>query len=114
VAFIGGTNGVVGSFTANTWAHLALIRSGGITQFYINGVPQGATYAGAPTGNGLGHLAINPGAGSSFNGQIDELRLVTFTPGESTTNILNALTIPEPSAALLGGLGALALLRRRR
>jgi hypothetical protein len=29
-------------------------------------------------------------------------------------NALNILTIPEPSAALLGGLGFLALLRRRR
>ena len=29
-------------------------------------------------------------------------------------NAVQVLTIPEPSAALLGGLGLLALLRRRR
>lgn len=99
----------------NTWAHLAVIRSEGQSAFYVNGVQLGGTLANAPT-IGQPHLSINPGnVGSAFDGHIDEARIVTFTSGETTTNILNGLQgIPEPSSALLGGLGMLALLRRRR
>jgi hypothetical protein len=41
----------------------------------------------------------------------------TFQAGDSKGGLVNALvlnTVPEPHAALLGGLGLLALLRRRR
>ena len=37
-----------------------------------------------------------------------------FVAGGVSTNNFNFVTIPEPSAALLGALGALGLLRRRR
>jgi hypothetical protein len=116
VSWIGGDNGVDSSFTANTWVHLALVRTSGVTAFYINGVQQGTTYAGAPVHETI-HMAVNPGGGFYFDGQIDEARVVTFDAadaGAGNVNVLNALTVPEPSAALLGGLGMLALLRRRR
>ena len=40
VAWIGGDGGVSGSFSPNTWVHLAMVRSGGQTTFYINGLPK--------------------------------------------------------------------------
>jgi hypothetical protein len=114
VAWIGGNDGVSGSFTADTWVHLDMIRSGGATSFYINGVPQGASYGGTPV-NDTPHLSVAPGGSAYFDGLMDEARVVTFSPGESTGNILNALQgIPEPSTAMLGGLAAIGLLRRRR
>jgi len=43
------------------------------------------------------------------------LNTTIFTGTDATfANALAAATIPEPSTALLGGLGLLALLRRRR
>lgn len=61
-------------------------------------------------------------AGSAFDGRIDT---VGFRHGGNTTQnpssfgefgalTISGALIPEPSAALLGGLGALLLLRRRR
>ena len=114
VAWIGTDGGQVGSFTADTWTHLALIRSGGVTDFFIDGVSQGLTYGGAPT-NLSAHLSVSPGGVPYFDGHLDEARVVTFTTGESTANILNALTaVPEPSSTALLGLGGLALILRRR
>lgn len=115
-SWIGASDGVSGSFTANTWVHLALVRTSGVTAFYINGVQQGSTYTPAPV-HGTIHMAVNPGGGSYFDGQIDEARVLTFNAadaGAGNVNVINALTVPEPSAALLGGLGMLSLLRRRR
>jgi hypothetical protein len=60
------------------------------------------------------HLSVDPGGFVYFDGHLDEARVVTFTSGESTANILNTLTIPEPSSAALLGLGGLALVLRRR
>lgn len=61
------------------------------------------------------HISVAPGGTSYFDGDLDEARVLTFTSGESTTNILNTLQgVPEPTAALLGGIGLLGLLRRRR
>ena len=113
VAWIGTADGLVGSFTADTWAHIALIRSAGITTFYINGVAQAGTISSAPVID-TPHFSVNPSAVRYFDGHLDEARIVTFTGGESTSNVLNALQVPETSSALLGGLGLLGLLRRRR
>ena len=115
VAWISTASGNVGSFTADTWVHLALIRAGGQTTFYIDGVASSAPYGGTPV-NDAPHIAVSPGGATYFNGWLDEARVVTFTPGESAANVINALqAVPEPSTALLGLVGVLALrLRRKR
>lgn len=112
-AWIGSANGVSGSFTADQWVHLALVRQSGTTTFYIDGVANG-TFGGAPV-HGQSHISVSPGGGSYFDGHIDEARVVTFTASDSTTDILNGLqAIPEPSSTALLGLGGLALILRRR
>lgn len=90
VDWIGNGGGTVGSFQPDTWVHLAVIRSAGVTTFYIDGVAQGSTYAGTPVHNSP-HMSVQPGGGAYFDGQIDEARVVTFSAGESTANILTAL-----------------------
>jgi fibronectin-binding autotransporter adhesin len=60
-------------------------------------------YSGSLTDNGLA-LGTMPALGSGLGWDID-----TATAGQ-----VNLVVIPEPSVALLGGLGLLALLRRRR
>ena len=45
--------------------------------------------------------------------RFDEASFFTFAPGEFNAST-DLLVVPEPSPALLGGLGMLALLRRRR
>lgn len=111
-SWLGATDGT--GFVANEWVHLAIIRSGGVSAFYINGVAQSGTTSTVPV-VGQSHLNVDSGGATAFDGHIDEARVVTFTSGESIANVLNAIQgIPEPSAALLGALGLLGLLRRRR
>ena len=114
VGWVGPADGVSGSFTADTWVHLALIRAGGLTTFYINGVPQGSPLAAAPV-HSSPHLSVKPGGSAYFDGFIDEARVVTFDAGESTTAVLGSLQgIPEPSSVALLGLASLVFTRRRR
>lgn len=112
VSWIGPSGGVTGSFAADTWTHLMLIRYNGVTTFYINDVAQSGTYAGGPTMGDI-HLSVDPGGATYFDGGLDEARIVTFAGTDSLSSVRAAL-IPEPGAALLGGLGLLGLLRRRR
>jgi hypothetical protein len=62
------------------------------------------------TGNEIIKYAYNTGASTTFT------MTVTTDPGDGLHNyaFANVTAIPEPSTALLGGLGLLALLRRRR
>jgi len=82
--------GSSGSFQPDTWVHLALIRSGGLTTFYVDGVAQGTPFAGTPV-FASPHMSVAPGGGAYFDGNIDEARVVHFTPGEPTANIITAL-----------------------
>lgn len=113
-SWIGPAQGVSGSFTANEWVHLALVRQNGSTTFYIDRVAQGGSYAGEPV-HGSGHLAVESNATAFFDGDIDEARFVTFDGTDSIEDILNGIqAIPEPSSTALLGLAGLTLLTRRK
>jgi hypothetical protein len=64
---------------------------------------QGTEVASATSGDSFSsmHVFIKPGGGENYWGYVGDFKVTS-------------LAIPEPSAALLGGLGLLALLRRRR
>lgn len=86
-----------------------------------NGITYGGTlnvlYGGSSSDFANG-MIFNLFDGSSFSGSFGTVNLPTLTGGLTWQNNLltnGTLTvIPEPSAALLGGLGLLLLLRRRR
>ena len=114
VAWVGEPGGVTGSFTPDTWTHLALVRADGISTFYIDGVAQDGTFDGAPV-NSLPHVSVSPGGGSYFDGGIDEIRVVTFDSGEPISSVLGGLTaVPEPSSLSLLLVGFMATLGRRK
>ena len=96
--FIFYVNGAVrvqgGTYSLNTWQHVAVSRSGGSTKLFVNGTQVGSTYTDSNS-----YLAcsmriayFNDGATTnSFNGYIDELRITkyarytsTFTPTTSS------------------------------
>lgn len=114
VDWVGPAGGVAGSFTPDTWVHLALIRADGVTTFYLDGVAQPGTLGLTPV-HSSPHLSVSPGGFSYFDGGIDGARAVFFDSGESPSAVLNVLTgVPEPSSVALLGLGSLVALRRRR
>ncbi len=92
------------------WTELALVRSSGVTTFYVNGV---AAYSGnsAPNfpagGVGIGGNSITSGT-ELFGGKIDEVRIFSFAPNQFSAKDLNlpppAVPAPALSARLLGGL----------
>jgi len=99
----------------NQWVNLALVRDDvGAVHGYVNGV------AGTTIAFGVGHAAAagtdltigagynnNNGAGGTyFNGLMDEFRVFTFANFASFNPLTDLnLTIPEPSAMVLMGMG---------
>ncbi len=87
---------VTSSFLANTWYHVAVLRSGSAIKFFKDGLQQGTdqvipatrTYNGAATPLKVGMYDVGSGA---FKGRIDELRVskgiarwtANFTPPAS-------------------------------
>ncbi len=96
----------------NVWMDLALVKTGGTLNFYVDGLHAGSS-ADPTVNDGLIHLGIQAGVGDkNFIGDYDEGRFFTFGAGEFTPSILY---VPEPSSAALGVLGlGLFLARRRR
>lgn len=103
--------------TAGDWTHLVYVNQGGTATFYVNGVASStAVNAVAPSNQAphftLGSMWSNNRRG--FDGQMDAVRLFTFNTGEFNINDTFVNGVPEPGAALLSGLGLLALVGRRR
>ena len=79
-------------------------------------------FGGATANYGTGSINLTtgfqaPGGGSSANITVEQASQgTTGLPGFSITSLTFDVVspVPEPSATLLGGLGMLALLRRRR
>jgi len=84
--FTNSINAITGTtlIALNTWYHVALVRSGGTTKLYLNGVQEGSSFADT-------QVVVNGGAGrpiiggngantpsATVNGWIDELRVSTF------------------------------------
>lgn len=98
--FVATANGATGGIAASPYVMTVALAALGLSpgdSFTFVGTYTSDTAFRSDEAFGAGIGAGNPGQNP-----------VTFTGSESYT------TIPEPSAALLGGLGLLALLRRRR
>jgi len=79
-----------------------VIRDGGVTKLYVNGVldtPAAANFA-STSGNPGGSLdiggALNDGTNGSLHGQVAFLRYFTFTPGSFNPATNLSLTTPQP------------------
>ena len=110
VGRIGNTTVGFSAVPAGDWVHLALVRSGGATTFYVNGQPAGtsASTLDAATQTftiGASYCAvcdrINPTA-DYLDGLVDDVRVFSFAPGQfSAAADLSFSSVPEPAAALL-------------
>lgn len=115
--FIGGvgqSNSSVGATAVGTaWDHVALVRNAGTLTLYVNGTVAGTgSYSGGYVDGSAIGSQFSGGADHGFTGDMDD---VYFSTISGTFNAANDLhMVPEPSVALLGALGVLGLLRRRR
>ncbi len=132
--FIGGTGGALlvpvpttgeNAFVANEWFHAALSYDGTNAQFYWTPVDPSRTAAsplGAATPRGVdvnddmllvlgneGRATGAPASSEGLQGLMDEVRISSVARGAN-----DFIFVPEPSTAVLGALGLLGLLRRRR
>ena len=91
------------------WTHLAVVRDGGVTRFFVNGAQAASSMAGPNPAAGNFMVGGNPlQAVEGFDGLIDEVRLFTFQPGQFVVADLNYLAPPR-SVPGVNGLGVLAL-----
>lgn len=97
-----GSSGSNAGVTLGAWTHLAVIRDGGATKLYVNGVldiAAGPAF-GSTSGNSGGSLDIggglNDGTAGSLDGQVAFLRYFTFAPGSFTPSANLSLTAPQP------------------
>ncbi len=74
-------------------------------------IDQISGFGGTVISSGAGNVAVMSLAGMGFDGTNGK---IFFGGNNSTFDNLSVNVIPEPSAVLLGGLGMLCLLRRRR
>lgn len=93
---------VIASDAANIGA--ATLNSG-YSLFFVDTIKDDSPVENQYTGNPAGSTVLI-GAVGSVDGDLGL--------GDGTTSSLQLVTVPEPSAALLGVVGALGLLRRRR
>jgi autotransporter-associated beta strand protein len=89
--WIGAAAGEGQPIIADTWQHLQVVRSDGVSTFYIDGVAQAHQATAGFSGWTGPHLACNPGGWPTFVGNIDELTIssvavpVSWTGGGDAT-----------------------------
>ena len=117
-------NTTVGMIAApnDQWVHLALVRSGGVSTFYVNGAPAGTSTEPISAATqtftvGASYCAvcdrIIPTA-DYFDGLADDVRVFSFEPGQfNAAADLSYRSVPEPGALAFAA-GLALLLRRRR
>jgi uncharacterized protein (TIGR03382 family) len=109
-------SGGVPAPTVGLWSHIVYVNNGGVGEFYVDGVKAtipvlavaGPNSSTAVPGLAIGAMWTDYRRG--LDGQMDEVRLFTFAPGQF--NIAD--TVPEPSSLGFAALSAAGLLRRRR
>lgn len=116
--------GNTGVNSEGVWHQYALSILNGTTTLYVDGVAVSTSGAlGTATTGALTQLYFGRGAdfnsptARGWNGSIADAQLYdqALTSGELATLFANPGTVvPEPATAVLGGLGLLGLLRRRR
>ncbi len=128
------------AFSVDTWYHLAVVYDGTNLDFETTGASDGVglsfyvngalvDIAGGNGNNGTQALvtsatdiaigakfdgSISSGASEGYPGLLDDVRFYDNALTSSEVAVLATVAVPEPSAVLLGGLGLLFMLRRRR
>jgi hypothetical protein len=96
--FYNGSNRISGgTFTINTWVHVALVRSSAVTKLYINGTQTGGDYSDTnnyTSGVNAGFVGTFYDGTGNWNGYIDDFR-VTNGIARYTANF-TAPTAPFP------------------
>ena len=67
-----------GTVSANTWVHVAVVRSSGNTQIYVNGTAAGSAITQAPNTAQFFRIGITVNDLDPFNGYIDDLRITRY------------------------------------
>jgi hypothetical protein len=114
---------IAGAGTAGLWFHVTQTYAASGSNInittYINGQSAGSVLNSANSlatdFNVIGlNIGMHRAEARAFDGQIDELMIFDNALSGTEVNDLYLSQVPEPSVSLIGGLGVLALLRRRR
>ena len=102
-----------GTESAGGWNHWAFTKNGttGDIKIYLNGAEVGSGTGAGSTTVAASWLGSQGGTSRFWEGFVDDFRVYNH---ELSASEVAALAVPEPSVALLGGLGLLGLLRRRK
>lgn len=77
--YVSGADRIISSVvTANTWIHVAVVRSSGSTKMYFNGVQTGSTYTDSTnyiTTTGRPYIGTGRNITAGFSGWLDEFRI---------------------------------------
>ncbi|MGL5016594.1 MAG: LamG domain-containing protein, partial [Luteolibacter sp.] len=104
------------AITENLWTHLAVIRSSGVSTFYVDGIAQAGTSTATPVHEtSRAHIGVFNQSLAYYAGDVDDLRVFTFDPiSDSPVASLSISAIPEPSSVVPIGCIILTVAMRRR